>query len=108
MTTVQLCAKLLRPIMNRVIEDKKEEIIKMRSGIHNMELRKRNQEFKCEQCEFKTEKKYKLDSHMRLYHGHSWIQVKRSHTGKKKGKTPELEDIKEQSEYSNSFSEVMD
>ena len=70
----------------------------MRNGIHGMDLRKRTQGFKCDECEFQTNHRTSLESHMRLYHGHTWTQVKRSHSGKKKMNTPETDKLKEKPE----------
>ena len=89
-TTVQLCADLLRPIMTRIIADKKKEILNMRNSIHRMDLRKRTPGFKCEECEFQTNHRTSLESHMRLYHGHTWTQVKRSYSGRTKMKSKEV------------------
>ena len=89
-TTVQLCADLIRPIMTRIISEKKLEILRMRNGIHGMDLRKRTSGFKCEECEFQTNHRTSLESHMRLYHGHTWTQVKRSYSGKSKIKSKEV------------------
>ena len=83
-TTGQLCADLIRPIMNRIIVDKRAEIMSMRNSIHNMNLRQRPPVFKCDECEYNNSSEVRLKSHKNTYHGNGWTQVKRSHNGRQK------------------------